>query len=387
MKAFLRGESASGFVLIAAAVAGVIWANSPFAHQYDDLLHAKIGIVSDAYSIHLTLHEWVDDALMAVFFLLVGLEIKYEFLAGALSSPARVVLPALAALGGMALPALICTAFVVRDPAALRGWAVPAATDIAFALAALSLCGATVSARLKVFLTTLAVIDDLGAIVIIAFFYTDDFAWPPLLAAGICLAVLLGFNRFRVQALPLYVAVGVVMWACVFESGVHATLAGVALAFTIPISAVKRFEHGLKPYVGFAIMPLFGLFNAGISFAEVTPAMLVSPLALGVTFGLFAGKQLGIFACSWLAVRFGAPRPAGTTWAMLYGAGLLGGIGFTMSLFIGALAFDSEVLLTETKVGVFAGSILSAVAAFVVLRRAERAALTAAPKESRSYAS
>ena len=378
MKAFLRGESASGFVLIAAAILGIIWANSPFAQQYHDLLHSKVGIVTDVYSVKLTLHEWVDDALMAVFFLLVGLEIKYEFLAGALSSPARLVLPALAAVGGMVVPALICFAFVARDPEAIRGWAIPAATDIAFALAALALCGTVVSTRLKVFLTTLAVIDDLGAILIIAFFYTDDFAWPPMLAAIACLAVLFGLNRARVQALPVYVAVGIVMWVCVFESGVHATLAGVALAFTIPLSAVKRFEHGLKPYVGFVIMPLFGLFNAGISFAEVTPAMLVSPLALGVTLGLFLGKQIGIFACSWTAVRLGAARPSGTTPPMLYGAGLLGGIGFTMSLFIGSLAFSSDVLLTETKVGVFAGSIFSAIGAYLVLRRAEREAVTRA---------
>jgi Na+:H+ antiporter, NhaA family len=373
---FLKKESASGFVLMAASVAGLVWANSPFQDAYGALLHAKIGISGQFLGSHLSLHEWVNDGLMAVFFLLVGMEIKREIVAGELSSVSRAALPAIAAFGGALVPSLICAAFVWNDPVRAPGWAIPAATDIAFALAVLRLVGPSVSTALKVFLTALAVIDDLIAIAIIAIFYTATLVLPALYAAVACFAVLVAMNRLRVKIVWPYLAIGAAMWFCVLESGVHATLAGVALAFAIPTDRLEKLEHALHPYVAFGIVPVFGLFNAGVSFYGITPDVVASALPLGIMAGLFVGKQAGIMAFSWLAVKLRlAPVPQGTTWPMFYGLALLGGIGFTMSLFIGNLAFsDSGALLTETKIGVFGGSILSALAGFVVLRRAERAA-------------
>jgi NhaA family Na+:H+ antiporter len=283
----------------------------------------------------------------------------------------RAALPAIAALGGIVVPSIVCAAFLWHDPERLRGWAIPAATDIAFALAALSLVGRGIPPALRVFLTALAVIDDLAAIAIIATFYTASLVLPALLAAVGCLAALVIANRLRVASLWVYAALGIVMWFCVFESGVHATLAGVALAMTIPTGAVEKLERQLQPYVAFAILPLFGLFNAGVSFRGLSPSTLLGALPLGIAAGLFFGKQAGIFAFSWIAVKSGiAPLPPGVTWRMLYGVALLGGIGFTMSLFIGALAFNSDALLTETKLGVFAGSSLAALAGYLVLRGA-----------------
>ncbi len=373
MKRFFQTETAGGYVLIGAALLGLVWANSPFAHAYVALLHVKIGIVSDVYSIKLTTHEWVNDALMTVFFFLVGLEIKYELVSGQLSSVRGAALPAVAALGGMLLPAAICGAFLMADPSRAEGWAIPAATDIAFALAALGMIGSSLPPGLKIFLTALAVIDDLGAIVIIAIFYTPGLVLPALLAALAGLALLALFNRLKVAPLWPYLVVGLAVWFCVFESGVHATLAGVTVALAIPRGAIKGLEHALRPIVALGIMPLFGLFNAGVSFAGLTPAIIFAPLPLGIAAGLFVGKQAGIFLFSWIAVKLaGVSRPPGVTWEMLYGVALLGGIGFTMSLFIGTLAFSSEQALTETKIGVFAGSLLSAVAGYFVLRHAAR---------------
>jgi Na+:H+ antiporter, NhaA family len=375
MREFLRSESSAGFALIAATLAGLIWANSPFAQSYSDLLHLKIGIDTNLYGVRLTAHEWINDGLMAVFFLLVALEIKRELLMGELSTFGRAALPAIAALGGILVPAAICAAFVWHDPIRVRGWAIPAATDIAFALAALTLVGRSVPAGLKVFLTALAVIDDLGAVVIIAVFYTGNLVLPALLGAAACAVLLVALNRGRVTWLAPYVVIGVVMWCCVLESGVHATVAGVVLAFTIPLEALKKLEHRLNPYVAFAILPVFGLFNAGISFRGLSPSVMLGVLPLGVACGLFFGKQVGIFATSWAAVKAGiAPLPHGVTWRMMYGVALIGGIGFTMSLFIGTLAFQSDAILTETKIGVFAGSIFAAIAGFLVLRGEKRAA-------------
>jgi Na+:H+ antiporter, NhaA family len=381
MKAFVRNETFSGFVLIAAALAGLVWANSPWYAAYHALLHAEFGFDTVLYGVHLSAHEWVNDALMAVFFVVVGLEIKREILAGELSSLTRAALPLIAAAGGVLVPALLCAAFLWHDPERLRGWAIPAATDIAFALAALTLIGRGIPASLKVFLTALAVIDDLAAIVIIALFYTANLVVPALLAAVACFVVLMALNRFGVKWLWLYIAIGVVMWFCVLESGVHATLAGVALALAIPLNSARRLEHEMHPYVALAILPLFGLFNAGVSFRGLTPAVLLSPLPLGIIAGLFFGKQIGIFTFSWVAVKTGLGRlPQGATWLMMYGVALLGGIGFTMSLFIGSLAFSSDALLTETKIGVLCGSLFAAIAGFLVLRRASarRAATMAA---------
>jgi Na+:H+ antiporter, NhaA family len=368
MKDFLKNESLSGLVLIGASLAGLIWANSPFRGAYEALLHREFGAKVVVYGVHLSAHEWVNDALMAVFFLIVGLEIKREILAGELSSAGRAALPGIAAIGGVIVPALICAAFIWSDPARSKGWAIPAATDIAFALAALTFVRG-IPASLKIFLTALAVIDDLAAIVIIALFYTSNFVLPALLAALACFAVLLACNRLRVTWLPAYFVIGIVMWFCVLESGVHATLAGVALALTIPVASAKRLEHELHPYVAFAILPIFGLFNAGVSFQGLNPSVLLGSLPLGIIAGLFLGKQIGIFTFSWIAVKTGIARlPHGATWRMMYGVALLGGIGFTMSLFIGSLAFDSNALLTETKIGVLTGSVLAALAGFLVLR-------------------
>ncbi|MGA8535143.1 MAG: Na+/H+ antiporter NhaA [Candidatus Tumulicola sp.] len=369
MREFLRSESFAGFALVAAAAGGLIWANSPFAGSYAALLHLEAGFGPAAYGIHLTTHEWVNDGLMAVFFLLVGLEIKREARDGELSTFGRTALPAIGALGGVVLPSAICAAFVWHDPIRFRGWAIPAATDIAFALAALSLLGRRIPAGLKIFLTALAVIDDLAAIAIIAVFYTAGVAPLALLAAVACAVVLAILNRARVTFLPAYAAIGAVMWFCVLKSGVHATLAGVVLAFSIPSNTLNKFERVLNPYVAFAVLPLFGLFNAGVSFRWLTPSVAFGALPLGIACGLFFGKQLGIFASSWVAVRLGIARlPYGVTWRMMYGVALLGGIGFTMSLFIGTLAFEPGALLTETKIGVFAGSVLAAAAGYLVLR-------------------
>lgn len=362
-----------------ASVVGLIWANSPLAASYERLLHAKIGMDTSLFGFHLTAHEWVNDGLMAVFFLLVGLEIKREVRVGELSTFGRAALPAIAAFGGILVPSCICAAFLWHDPQRLRGWAVPAATDIAFALAALTLVGRGVPPALKIFLTALAVFDDLAAIVIIALFYSSNLVVAALLAAAGCFAGLLVLNRLRVTALLPYLLIGIVMWLCVLESGVHATLAGVALAVTIPTRALARMEHALNPYVALYILPLFGLFNAGVSFHGLTPAVAFGALPLGIACGLFFGKQIGIVAAAWVAIRSGiAPLPHGVTWPMLYGTAVLGGIGFTMSLFIGSLAFGSDALLAETKIGVFAGSVISAVVGIFVLRRTFSQRLAAA---------
>ena len=386
LRAFLRTETGGGFLLIAASLAALAWANSPAAPAYFGLLGAHVRVGVGAFALNETVLHWVNDGLMAAFFLLVGLEIKRELAVGALSDPRRAALPAVAALGGMIAPALVYVAFTRGHPEALRGWAIPAATDIAFALAALSLLGARVPASLKVFLAALAIIDDLGAIVIIALFYTAELHLPALGLAGAALAALVLMNRAGVTRLLAYLPVGFLLWLFTLESGVHATLAGVALALAVPLrtaatpdglgaSPLRRLEHALHPAVAYGIVPVFGLANAGVSFAGLAPGDLLDPVPLGVAAGLFVGKQLGVFGAAWGAIRLGvASPPEGATMSMLYGVALLCGIGFTMSLFIGSLAFSSELLLTETKVGVFAGSLLCAVAGVAWLRVATRPA-------------
>jgi NhaA family Na+:H+ antiporter len=371
MREFLRNESSSGFALIAAAVVGLIWANSSMRQSYTDLLHLRLGFETAYFSLHLTAHDWVNEGLMAAFFMLVTLEIRREVIAGELSTFDRAALPVIAAFGGIIFPASICAAFLRHDPATLRGWAIPTATDVAFALAALSLVGRAVPATVKIFLAALAVIDDLAAIAIIAVFYTASLALPALFLALAAFAALLVLNRLRVTWLPIYFTIGAVMWFCVFESGVHATLAGVALALALPAGAIEKTEHAVHPYVAFAVVPIFGLFNAGVSFAGLTTSALLGPVPLGIAAGLFFGKQIGIFSFSWIAVKSGiASLPHGANWRLMYGVALLGGIGFTMSLFIAALAFNSDALLVQTKIGVLTGSALSACVAYLVLRGA-----------------
>ncbi len=370
---FLKQESSAGVLLMVVAALALLVANSPLSTAYFEMQHAEVAGLS-------VLH-WINDALMALFFLLVGLEIKRELLEGELSSWAQRALPGVAALGGMVVPALIYISFSRGDAEVLRGWAVPMATDIAFALGVLTLLGSRVPTSLKIFLTALAIIDDLGAVLVIALFYTTELSLPPLGCAAGALAVLVLLNRMGVQRLFVYLTVGVVLWFFVLKSGIHATLAGGALALAIPLrrpegkaddesSPLLRLEHGLHPWVAFFIVPLFGFANAGVAFGEMSLSALADPVPFGIAAGLFVGKQIGVFGFSRIAIQGGlAKLPAESNWLQLYGIALLCGIGFTMSLFIGALGFaNSPLLAEEAKVGVLAGSIVSALAGAAVLR-------------------
>jgi NhaA family Na+:H+ antiporter len=369
IRRFIGSEASGGIVLMASAILALVIANSPLAHTYFAVLGAHVGGLS-------VLH-WINDALMAVFFLIVGLEIKRELLTGQLSTWPQRILPGVAALGGMAAPAAIYLFFNAGSAATARGWAIPAATDIAFSLGVLALLGSRVPLSLKVFLTALAIIDDLGAVVVIALFYTSEVNGAALGGAGIVIALLVALNLTGVSRLLPYLILGPVLWYVVLRSGIHATVAGVALALTVPLAVSRktgdspliRLEHSLHPWVTFGIVPLFGLANAGVSFAGLTPASLLEPVPLGVAAGLFVGKQIGVFGLSLAAIRLGfATLPQGASVRQLYGVALLCGIGFTMSLFIGLLAFpDSLPLQDAVKLGVIVGSGLSAVAGAVLL--------------------
>jgi NhaA family Na+:H+ antiporter len=371
---FLRLEAAAGFVLIAAAVVALVLANSPVAPLYHAVLSAEIGLPGASLSVLL----WINDGLMAIFFLLIGLELKRELLTGELSSTKHALLPGIAALGGMVVPAVIYAAFNWNDPATLRGWAIPAATDIAFALGVLTIVGRRVPTSLKVFLAALAILDDLGAIVIIGLFYTAHVSGIALGLAAAGLTLLFAFNWLGVRRLAPYLIVGLSVWAAVLASGIHATLAGVAVAFMIPIrgagaigevSPLHRLEHALHPWVVYGILPIFGLSNAGLSFSGVSPAALFAPVPFGIAAGLVIGKQLGVMAAALLAVKRGwAAWPDGSTPVQIYGIAVLCGIGFTMSLFVGGLAFTSDELQNQVKLGVFSGSVIAALAGFLVLR-------------------
>jgi Na+:H+ antiporter, NhaA family len=373
LRDFLESEAAGGLILMGAAALALIVANSPLSGFYFETLHF--------YVFGLSIEHWINDGLMVVFFLLVGLEIKREMLDGQLSTWPRRILPGVAALGGMVAPALVYVAFNLGNAETLRGWAIPAATDIAFALGVLSLLGSRVPASLKVFLTALAIIDDLGAVVIIALFYTADLSLPALGLAACLLACLIGLNRFGVEKLWPYLILGVVLWVAVLQSGVHATLAGVALALTIPLrpapgrpddphSPLHSLEHAIHPWVGYGVVPIFGFANAGVSFAGLDASVLVGPVPLGIALGLFVGKQIGVFGTAWATVRLGyADKPDGATMPQLYGVSLLCGIGFTMSLFIGGLAFAGSPELSDAvKIGVLGGSIISGVVGWMVFR-------------------
>ncbi len=385
LRNFLRLESAAGILLVAAALAAMLLENSPLAPHYAGLFDTPVAVRIGAFEIAKPLLLWINDGLMAVFFFLVGLELKREVLEGELSTPAQAVLPALAALGGMAVPSLIYAVLNRHDAVALNGWAIPAATDIAFALGVLLLLGKRVPVALKVFLMTLAVLDDLGAIVIIAIFYTADLSLASLTVAGTALVLLIAMNRRGVTNIAAYLLVGLVMWASVLKSGVHATLAGVALALVIPLrdprapgrSPLRSLEHDLHPPVAYGILPLFAFANAGVSLEGVSLASLLAPVPLGIAAGLFVGKQLGVFGAAWLAIRLGVARlPAGVTWAQLYGTAMLCGIGFTMSLFIGSLAFEraGQQHAAAVRLGILAGSLLSALCGYALLRAALRRA-------------
>lgn len=376
IRQFLEGQSSAGIVLMAAAVIALLIANSPLGSEYEAALHAYVGPLS--------LIHWINDGLMAVFFLLVGLEIKREMLDGQLSTWPRRMLPSIAAAGGMIVPALVYLLFNTGPTAA--GWAIPAATDIAFALAVIKLLGKRVPASLSVFLAALAIIDDLGAVVIIALYYTAQLSIPDLIGAGVVVFVLIGLNRFGVQRLSPYLLIGLVLWVLVLRSGIHATLSGVVLAFTIPMartpakpdadiaSPLHRLEHLLHVPVGFLIVPIFGLANAAVPVLGLPASALTAPVTLGTAMGLLIGKVVGVFGFASLAIRFGlADMPAHAGRFQLFGVALLCGIGFTMSIFITLLAFpDSPLLQAEAKIGVLVGSFVSGLSGYILLLRAQR---------------
>jgi len=377
INAILANDAAPGVALIGAAILALVVVNTGLAGAYDELL-ATTGVWQfGSFAINKPLLLWINDGLMAIFFFFVGLEIKREVLEGKLSSPRRATLPVVAALGGVLVPSLIYIAINQGDSTAIEGWAIPAATDIAFALGVLALLGTRAPPTLKVFLLAVAVIDDLIAIIIIAVFYTQDISTQALLAAGIGLAVLAAMNRLKIGSLGPYILVGIVVWAAVLKSGVHATIAGVVIALLIPLrdprdenrSPLNEIEHWLKPWVLFLVMPLFAFANAGVPLAGIGLNDLLAPIPLGIALGLFLGKQLGVFAAAWLAIRFGlASMPEGLGWRQIYGVSLLAGVGFTMSLFIGGLAFGEPAQQDAVRIGVLLGSIASACAGYLVLR-------------------
>ncbi|HEX7052097.1 MAG TPA: Na+/H+ antiporter NhaA [Longimicrobiales bacterium] len=420
-QAFLETESASGVVLLAAAVFALAWANSPWATSYFRLWETRISFAAADFRLARSLHDWINDGLMVVFFFLVGLEIKRELLVGELASPRRAAMPMAAALGGMIVPAALYLALNAGTPTA-RGWGIPMATDIAFALGALALLGKRIPLALKVFLAALAIVDDLGAVLVIALFYTSDLSWVSLGIAALTFLALIGINRLDVRHPGAYGAIGVVLWLAFLESGVHATIAGVLLALTIPArtridgaafvaesrasldefeaaggamhgvlpneaqqaalhrieesaeavqAPLQRLERGLQGWVAFGIMPLFALANAGVALGGDPAAFLHTPVTLGVMLGLVVGKPVGVLLFSWLAIHLGvATTPAGVEPRHFIGVSLLAGIGFTMSLFIANLAFGGTALLGAAKVGILAASAIAGAAGLLVLARA-----------------
>jgi len=387
---FLRRESAGGILLVVASVFALVFANSPLSGLYASLLNIPVEIRFGAFQIAKPLLLWINDGLIAIFFFLVGLELKREFVEGELSDLQKISLPALGAIGGMAVPSAIYLLFNAGDPLAVTGWAIPAATDIAFALGILALLGKRVPTQLKIFLVSLAIFDDMGAIIIIALFYTSELSVLALSVAGVCILALALLSRRGVTNLSLYLLIGLVMWASVLKSGVHATLAGVVLALFIPIredpqtgrSPLREMEHDLHSSVAFIILPLFAFANAGVSLQGLTVAALTAPVPLGIALGLFVGKQLGVFGLCWLGIRLGIARlPQRVNWSQLYGVAILCGVGFTMSLFIGSLAFEDAAspYLYQDRLGIISGSLLSAVVGYLWLRRALGPASTSTP--------
>lgn len=381
LREFLESEAAGGILLMVAAALAMIVANSPLYEMYHHFLHELEGPTLSKKLGPMTPHLWINDGLMAIFFFLVGLEIKREFVDGRLNTWDRRRLPVLAAAAGMVVPALIYL-FIVKDtPDLYNGWAIPAATDIAFAIGVLALLGSRAPASLKLFLVTVAIVDDMGAVAIIALVYTAEINGAALLASAVILAIMYTLNRNGVLKLWPYIILSIILWYAVLMSGVHATIAGVLAALCIPIvvtptspdaenSPLHIMEHGIAPWSAFLIVPVFGFANAGVSLEGLGMDQIFAPLPLGIAAGLFFGKQIGIFASVWLAVRTGfAGRLGGATWLQVYGVATLCGIGFTMSLFIGALAFPGNILLIEeAKIGVLMGSFLSAVVGFCILR-------------------
>ena len=375
-KWFFKLEAASGLVLLISAILALWISNSSFDNYYFEYLEKYLFIGINDFGIKLSLIHWINDALMAVFFFFVTLEIKREFIQGELSNLKQALLPIIAAVGGMLIPALFYIVINFGDSETLNGWAIPSATDIAFSLGILSLLGSRVPISLKVFLTALAIIDDLGAIVIIAFFYSGDLSLIYLILILITFILLLILNKYNVKNFIPYLILGLFLWFFTHESGVHATIAGVLLAATIPhrkkskdFSLLLKLEHTISPYVAFLIMPLFAFANAGVSLKGLTFSSLMAPVPLGIVMGLFFGKQLGVFLFSYISIKAGiAQMPSKANWLSLYGVGILTGIGFTMSLFVGNLAFvENTKYIDGVKIGVLFGSLLSTIAGFLLI--------------------
>lgn len=373
---FMKFEAAGGLVLMFMALLALFSANSVLAPLYSDILGTNVRIGIGSFEISKPALLWINDGLMAIFFFLVGLEIKREVLSGELSSFDKAALPVVAAIGGMAVPGLVFYFINSGSPETLVGWAIPTATDIAFALGILALLGSRVPVALKVFLLAVAIIDDLGAIIIIALFYTSEVSANALTFSLVGFALAVALNRMGVRKAAPYVIIGVLMWVFVLKSGVHATLAGVLIAMAIPMkpedgdnSLLHHMEHGLHPWVAFMILPIFAFANAGVSLTGLTLADFTQPLTLGIAAGLFLGKQIGVVGATWLAVKSGLARlPEGVSWHHIYGVACLTGVGFTMSLFIGSLAFGNDDTINAVRLGVLVGSILSGLLGFFVLR-------------------
>lgn len=418
---FLHQEASGGILLIIATIIALVWANSPFADSYHHLWHTYLTISLGGLALNYSIHHWINDGLMVIFFFVVGLEIKRELLVGELSSVKKAALPIAAALGGMIFPALIYTIINAGGEGA-SGWGIPMATDIAFVVGILALLGKRVPLALKIFILALAIVDDLGAVLVIAIFYTSDISFTSLYIATGLIVLLIAMNKLGVRNLLIYIFVGIGLWLAFLKSGVHATVAGVLLAFTIPVSSrintikfknetesllqdfdnagehgdnvltnserltiidqienncekiltpLQRFEHGLHPWVSFFIMPVFALANAGVTIGSGFGSSLTNPVSIGIILGLFLGKQIGIFSFSYLAVKLKfASEPEGVSWKKIYAAAIISGIGFTMSLFIANLAFTSPELLDTAKVGVLSGSLISGIIGFVILKSA-----------------
>ena len=375
-KWFFKLEAASGLVLLFAAIIALIWSNSFLSEHYFEILNIHFLIGTEKFGLDLSLLHWINDVLMAIFFFVVTLEIKREFLQGELSKPKQALLPIIGAVGGMLVPALIYVFINLDGGYTLKGWAIPSATDIAFSIGVLSLLGTRVPLSLKVFLVALAIIDDLGAIVIIAFFYSSELQYLYLILMLATFVLLLLLNKFGIKSFAPYLFLGIFLWYFTHDSGIHATISGVVLATTIPhrnnekdFSLLLKIEHLLSPYVAFGIMPLFALANAGVVLEGMTFSTMLSPVPLGIICGLFLGKQLGVFIFSYLSIKFKiAEMPTNSNWIKLYAVGILTGIGFTMSLFVGNLAFyDYAESLDGVKIGVLVGSFLSAIFGYLLL--------------------
>ena len=380
---FFKLESASGIILMFAAVLALMCANTPLQTYYALFLDTPVEIRIGSLEIAKPLLLWINDGLMAVFFFLIGLELKRELIEGELSDKRNIILPGVGAIGGMVVPAMIYMYFNAEDSTAMVGWAIPTATDIAFALGVLSLLGSRVPTAIKIFLTSLAIFDDIGAIIIIAVFYTANISLTALIVVSCCILILAVLNKRNTESKSLYLLIGIVMWAAMLKSGVHATLAGVVLAMFIPIrsktnrnhSPLKSLEHDLHSVVAFFVLPIFAFANAGISFSGVGAEQIFHSVPLGIALGLFIGKQIGIFGISWVAIKLNLTKlPTGMSWGSLYGTAALCGIGFTMSLFIGSLAFEESGvnLLFDERLGIIIGSLASGILGYLVLRASLR---------------